>query len=156
MSQLQSTYVFFGVLMLCPQLQQTLSFPSCPLYISISTPFCDPMFIVVWTIPKTINPIDVEVDYSFDQFSFFAVLADRHMFSTHFFGNHSLLLSPISFPLFSYSSHISTMCLQSSYGILDFKILFFIPCVPVLFDFRGDASWQGSPFLHGGLNFGSG
>ena len=52
------------------------------------------MLIIVWAIPKAINPIDVEVDQPFDQFSLFAVFADCHMFSLHFFGNHLALLSP--------------------------------------------------------------
>lgn len=41
-----SMYVFCGILMLCLQLQQTLSFPSCPLYMVIASPFCSATEII--------------------------------------------------------------------------------------------------------------
>ena len=54
-----------------------------------------------------------------------------------------------------YSSQIFTICLHNSAGITDRSFEPFKPCVPVLLPL-GAFSWHGSPFLHIGLNLGSG
>ena len=54
-----------------------------------------------------------------------------------------------------YSSQIFTICLHNSTGITDRSFDPFKPCDPVLLPL-GAFSWHGSPFLHIGLNLGSG
>ena len=53
------------------------------------------------------------------------------------------------------SSHILTMCSQSSGGILALSFEFPSPCVPVL-EPLGAATWHGEPGLQAGLNLGLG